>query len=67
MGPRGGDTIGRRGPGPGRAALWCRHPFDPPAPPLRLFKAPASKTLTEEATIRKTLQRRRRRESHLGG
>ncbi|KAK1612057.1 hypothetical protein QYE76_035730 [Lolium multiflorum] len=30
--------IGRRDPGPGRAALWCRRPVDPPTPPLRLYK-----------------------------
>src|SRR5215213_5850491 len=32
-------------PGGARATLWCGHPFDPPAPPLRLYKAPGSKTL----------------------
>ncbi|KAK1616556.1 hypothetical protein QYE76_022073 [Lolium multiflorum] len=39
---------------PGRATLWSRRLVDPPAPPLRLYKAPASKTLTEEATIRES-------------
>ncbi|KAK1694181.1 hypothetical protein QYE76_010878 [Lolium multiflorum] len=41
-----------RGQGWARATLWCHRPFDPPAPPLRLFKASVSKTLGEEATIR---------------
>ncbi|KAK1683071.1 hypothetical protein QYE76_043919 [Lolium multiflorum] len=39
--------IGWRGQGWARATLWCGRPFDPPAPPLRLFKASVSKTLTE--------------------
>ena len=56
-----------RGPGPGRATLWCRRLVDPPAPPLRLFKAPASKTLTEKATIREKFQSRRHREAKIWG
>ena len=57
--------IGWRGQGWARATLWCGRPFDPPAPPLRLFKAPASKTLTEEATIREKFQSRRHREAKI--
>ncbi|KAK1664264.1 hypothetical protein QYE76_052423 [Lolium multiflorum] len=30
--------IGWRGQGWARATLWCRRPFAPPTPPLRLFK-----------------------------
>ncbi|KAK1617937.1 hypothetical protein QYE76_023454 [Lolium multiflorum] len=69
-GERGGlvgpdDMVAR--PGPGRATLWSRRLVDPPAPPLRLFKAPASKTLTEEATIREKFQSRRHREAKIWG
>ncbi|KAK1574215.1 hypothetical protein QYE76_037650 [Lolium multiflorum] len=65
-GPCGPQMIWR-GLGPGRASLWCRHPFDPPTLPFRLYKAPASKTLTEEATVRETFQSRRHREAKIWG
>ena len=67
VGPRGDATLGRRGPGPGRAALACGAPVSPPTPPFRLLKAFVANTPVPRATIRKTLQRRRRRQSHIGG
>src|SRR5215203_3244078 len=39
-GALGPQTIGRRGPGPGRAALWCHRLVAPSTPPLRLYKGP---------------------------
>ncbi|KAK1685569.1 hypothetical protein QYE76_046417 [Lolium multiflorum] len=46
-GPEGGtgppDQAGAA-QAPAAPAPWCRRPFDPPAPPLRLYKAPGSKT-----------------------
>ncbi|KAK1648176.1 hypothetical protein QYE76_065981 [Lolium multiflorum] len=39
------DRVARPGPWPRR--LWCRRPFDLLTLPFRLYKAPASKTLTE--------------------
>src|SRR5215203_2749902 len=67
VGPRGAATIGRRGPGPGRADLWCGALVWPPTLPFRLQIASVAKPPVPRATIRKTFQRRRRRESHLGG
>src|SRR5215203_2719702 len=67
VGPRGSQGIGRRGPGPGRAGLPPGHLVWPPALPFRLLKASIAKPPVPRATIRKTFQRRRRRESHLGG
>ena len=66
-GPHRPQMIGRRGPGPGRAALWCRRPFDPPAPPLRLYKASVAKTLKRRTTRRKTFQSRHHREAKIWG
>ena len=67
VGPRGGQEGGRRGPGPGRADLPPGPLVWPPALTLRLLKASVAKPPVPRATIRKTFQRRRRRESHLGG
>src|SRR5215217_3729246 len=58
-------TLAR--PEGGRAALWCGGPRPPPRLPFRLHKAPASKTLTEEATVRETFQSRRHREAKIWG
>ena len=66
-GPRGGHPIGRRGPTPGRAAIWCGPLGHPPALPLRLLNPSIAETLVPRATIREKLLRRRRRQSHLGG
>ncbi|KAK1628218.1 hypothetical protein QYE76_002533 [Lolium multiflorum] len=66
-GPRGGQTPGRRGLGLGRAALLCRHLVPPLDLPFRLLKASVAKPPVPKATIRKTLLRGRRRQSHLGG
>ena len=51
----------------GRAALWCGPLVPPPDLPFRLLKASVAKPPVPRATIRKTLLRRRRRQSHLGG
>ena len=51
----------------GRAGLWCGAPVPPPDLPFRLLKASVTKPPVPRATIRKTFQRRRRRQSHLGG
>src|SRR5215203_4825997 len=67
VGPRGGQTIGRRGQRGDHAALWCGPLAPPPTLPFRLLKSFVAKTPVPRATIRKTFQRRRRRESHLGG
>src|SRR5215208_3692711 len=67
VGPRGGQRGGRRGPSPGRADLPPGPLVWPPALTLRLLKASVAKPPVPRATIRKTFQRRRRRESHLGG
>src|SRR5215203_1877420 len=67
VGPRGAATLGRRSPGPGRAALACGALVWPPALPFRLLKVFVAKPSVPRATIRKTFQRRRRRQSHLGG
>src|SRR5215218_4886702 len=67
VGPRGGQTTGRRGPGPGRAALWSGPLVTPPDLPFRLHIAFVANTPVPRATIRKTFQRCRRRQSHLGG
>src|SRR5215207_9285732 len=53
--------------GPGRAALPPGLLVWPPALPFRLLKVSFAKPPVPRATIRKTFQRRRRRESHLGG
>ncbi|KAK1608043.1 hypothetical protein QYE76_031716 [Lolium multiflorum] len=53
VGPRGAATLGRRGPGPGRADLVCGALW-PPAP-FRLLKASVMKP-PPRATIRKTFQ-----------
>src|SRR5215217_4185524 len=45
--PWGPHTTPWRGQRGGRAALWCGGPRPPPRLPFRLYKAPASKTLTE--------------------
>ena len=67
VGPRGAATLGRRGLEGARAALACGAPVMPPTPPFRLLKASVAKPPVPRATIRKTFQRRRRRQSHLGG
>ena len=51
----------------GRAALWCGAPVPPLDLPFRLQIASVTKPPVPRATIRKTFQRRRRRQSHLGG
>ena len=51
----------------GRAALWCGALVPPLDLPFRLLKASVAKPPVPRATIRKTFQRRRRRQSHLGG
>ena len=66
-GPRGGHTLGRRGPPLGRAALWCGAPVPPLDLPFRLQIASVTKPPVPRATIRKTFQRLRQRRSHLGG
>ena len=66
-GPQGTQMIGRRGPGPGRAALWCHRLVAPPRLPFRLFKASVAKTLLRRTTIRKTFQSRRHREAKIWG
>ncbi|KAK1664059.1 hypothetical protein QYE76_052218 [Lolium multiflorum] len=53
-------------PSPGRADLPPGPLVWPLALTFRLLKAPVAKPPVPRATIRKTLQRRRRRESHLG-
>ena len=53
--------------GGGRAALWCGPLVSPLTLPFRLLKASVAKPLMRKTTIRKTLLRRRRRRSHLGG
>ena len=64
----GGATLqGGAAPPLGRAGLWCGAPVPPPDLPFRLLKASVAKPPVPRATIRKTLQRRRRRQSHLGG
>ena len=67
MGPRGGQEGRRRGPTLGRAALSPGPLASPPDLPFRLLKAFVAKPPVPRATIRKTFQRRRRRQSHLGG
>ena len=64
---QGGHTLGRRGLALGRADLVCGALVWPPALPFRLLKASVAKPPVPRATIRKTFQRRRRRQSHLGG
>ena len=59
--PQGGAAKG------GRAALWCGAPVPPLTLPFRLLILSVAKTLLSRATIRKKFQRRRRRQSHLGG
>ena len=66
-GALGPQTIGRRGPGLGRAALWCRRLFGPLTLPFRQFKASIEKTLIQRTTIRKTFQSRRHREAKIWG
>src|SRR5215203_4409909 len=51
----------------GRATLWCGALMPPLDLPFRLLKASVTKPPVPRATIRKTFQRRSRRESHLGG
>ncbi|KAK1684106.1 hypothetical protein QYE76_044954 [Lolium multiflorum] len=41
VGPRGAVTIGRRGPGPGRADLWCGALVWPPRCPSAYLKPPS--------------------------
>ena len=67
VGRRGAATLGPRGQGWARAALVCGAPVSPPTPPFRLLKAFVAKPSVPRATIRKTFQRRRRRQSHLRG
>src|SRR5215217_2362338 len=50
-----------------RADLLCGALVSPLNLPFRLLKAFVAKTPVPRATIRKTFQRRRRRQSHLGG
>ena len=54
-------------PQQGGAALVCGALVWPPDLPFRLLKASVAKPPVPRATIRKTLLRRRRRQSHLGG
>ena len=65
--PAGDPHHRGRGPTPGHAAMWCGHPLAPPRPPFRLYILSVAKTLLPRATIRENFQRRRRRQSHLGG
>ena len=51
----------------GRAAPACGAPVTPPTLPFRLQIAFVAKPPVPRATIRKTFQRRRRHQSHLGG
>ena len=67
VGRRGAATLGPRGLGWARAALACGAPVSPPTLPFRLLKVFVANTPVLRATIRKTFQRRRRRQSHLGG
>ena len=67
VGRRGAATPGPRGQGWGLAALLCGALASPPDLPFRLLKAFIANTPVPRATIRKTFQRRRRRQSHLGG
>src|SRR5215213_578216 len=54
VGPRGAATLGRRGPGLGRAALVCGALVWPPALSFRLLKVFVVKPSVPRATIRKT-------------
>ena len=51
----------------GRADLGCGPLVPLPDLPFRLLKASVAKPPVPRATIRKTFQRHRRRQSHLGG
>ena len=54
VGPRGGQSTGRRGQGGARAELWCGPLVGPPTLPFRLLKLSVAKTLLPRATIRKS-------------
>src|SRR5215218_231103 len=67
VGRRCAATLGPRGQGWARAALLCGALVSSLNLPFRLLKAFVGKPPVRRATIRKTFQRRRRRQSHLGG
>ena len=69
---KGSGATRRRHNRAARPRSWPRGPgmWGPrvaPALPFRLLKASVTKPPVPRATIRKTFQRRRRRQSHLGG
>ena len=67
VGQRGAATLGPRDQEGARAALACGALASPLNLPFSLLIAFVANTPVPRATIRKTFQRRRRRQSHLGG
>ena len=67
MGPRGGQTLGRRGLGLGRAGLLCGALVWPPDLPFRLLKVSVAKTLPRSTKPTETFQSRRHREAKIWG
>src|SRR4051812_1746227 len=67
VGPRGGQTRGRRGPRPARAWHVSGPTRSPPTPPLRPYILRHEKTLGKRKEIHGKLRRHHHRRTHLRG